>query len=504
MDGTGRVYSDLIYTNATSFAGEVAPWTKISSTSPFYYLCSKNYIIGGYNIGGRFSRTLTSLPSHDLVFLTFRSLAMDNWSTGDNVAITIGAKTYSIGGLVKGTLKKAVNCGGPGNAKTDFGEIKGKIQVFHNTSSVLVDFNPSIGNQGSFGFRELIIAFGYKTSSDKEYACFISVNSFALSTVCNCTDPLKYYDPITKTCIRCSSTCTGSCTDSATTQCVGCKTGYYYNGFTCLPCQTGCASCNSSSYCFVCNTGLYKYSNGSCGVCNAPMNISGVSCISICNSTSYLYWDRTCLTNCSLPLLTSYVGLDKLCVDPCIGSAYLYADSSCSTGCVLPYTNYTFKAKNFCANPCRGPGVYEYDNFTCGLTCPSPLIIIIMGTYNHCGVPCSAGLYRYQNGSCLPTCSLPFQVSIIQTYLFCNYICNLTQYLMTNNLYTCSATCSATYFTISQTSLYRSCTTLCPGAYTLRDLTCASSCNSPWISLTDPYLACETPCPNQGDYLMPD
>lgn len=140
------------------------------------------------------------------------------------------------------------------------------------------------------------------SSQDKCFSCTISDCLSCTETDCTLCSAGKGYDPISKTCVACSSTkylttgnspntcndCPNGCTScSSLTVCSSCEASYYLDGVcnfcdttngyyietstapeTCSQCGENCSICSSASTCNTCKENHFPVGDGSCVLCD--------------------------------------------------------------------------------------------------------------------------------------------------------------------------------------------------------------------------------------------
>ena len=77
--------------------------------------------MGGYNIGGTFTKTYTDLPPHNIILYSISFYMLDNWKNNDKFKFTLGSFTYQYGGVKSSDTWTSPLCGG---SSEDTGEVK--------------------------------------------------------------------------------------------------------------------------------------------------------------------------------------------------------------------------------------------------------------------------------------------------------------------------------------------------------------------------------------------
>ncbi|CAG9319790.1 unnamed protein product [Blepharisma stoltei] len=261
---------------------------------------------------------------------------------------------------------------------------------------------------------------------------------------CKCKEQF-YYENTTKLCQPCMENCL-TCFDASS--CTQCKSGYYYDGFSCLisscpngtyienntctDCIAPCATCYNSSFCYSCINPEIMVLNPTSGVCSCPSGQfydansqecssckspcstcfeSADFCLSCIDSTmDYDSTYGTCLCQVS-----KYLESEKCidCVSPCetcsssdfclscADSAMVYDEISGVCACPdKKYFNYSTKSCEDCEGICE-----KCLNSTFCLTCKDSTM-----TYNSTTGTCSCPSNYYFNKdslscqSCHETC----------------------------------------------------------------------------------------------------
>lgn len=479
------LYQDLFSTSSSGFSTEVASWGKSGSTSPFYSLCNSVPILGGYGIGGTFTRSYSSLPSHAAVMFSMSIYILDDWIYGDSLTINVEGFSFTLNqiGRSGSTSPYSANiCGNP--SYKDMGILKVRGQIFHSTNSLTITFTQSL-TQGntleSWGVRD--VSFRFLTSSSGVFnaACFITPSGTSASNPCSCNNFNQFSG---SGCNTCSSVCQG-CIATSTT-CLYCSVKYYFSGTSCVSCPSNCDYCSSSTICTQCSSGFYLLSNGQCSsTCPTPMTINAITntCTSPCSTGQYLYWDGSCAASCPTPLTIVTIGTNTLCNYTCLTTQFLYWDGSCGSTCASPLPSSVIVSRNLCNFPCSAPTSFLMTNQTCSSTCTSPFYQTIIKTKTICNNPCAAGLYYFQNASCLSSCPAPYITINISSVLYCNRPCTSGYFYYQDA--SCRTTCSSPYQNIT-INLISYCNSPCQASnYYYDNSSCLSSCPSPFSSSND-------------------
>lgn len=100
-------------------------------------------------------------------------------------------------------------------------------------------------------------------------------------------------------------------------------------------------------------------------------------------------------------------GNEKICDYPCDINDYLYFNGSCLSDCSLPFTLRLENSRQFCDFDCNSTA-YLYWDSSCVDECPSPLIAVTSPT-RRCHHPCPnySWYYNTKTGACTQSCSSP-------------------------------------------------------------------------------------------------
>lgn len=395
--------------------------------------------------GGTFTRAYSSLPSHNLIYFTLEVWFIDLLAFNslfdlyvDNVVIQSYDSTYYSSMTSSGMV-----CGSMLSDYTQ--KISGKIS--HNASTITITLDSLLSSSSSIylGFRNLYLLFETVSSPATSTCDFVPTYSTS-STSCTCS--AGQYDASGMSgCTSCNAACQ-TCSAGTNADCTSCAPGYSFNGQTCFQCDPSCSQCTDSAptSCIRCNSGEYLYWNGTCHTtCTYPLVNStdgdNLYCNLPCTNGDDWYANNTCHTGCSFPFVETSYGDLKECLFMCSSSQYLYWTNSCQAACPTSF-QYTIAGDNYCAFHCV-TNEYLYWNTTCYSTCDSPLLKSNDSQgYNWCNLPCSTGEFLYPNGSCKTQCAYSTPVTPDGVQL-CQYPCNYGEFTHDDN--SCSATCDSPY-----------------------------------------------------------
>jgi len=351
----------------------------------------------------------------------------------------------------------------------------------------------------------------YKDSNNECKACSSTCELCSGPADTQCTSCLSTSPYRNEEDSKCYQSCpTNTKLIEAESLCVkNCPTSYYVDGTTCKACNTSCLTCSGSAatQCLTCKSGFTITSTKTCirscetsqyvDANNACQNCS-TSCLT-CSGT-----DSTC-TSCASPNFLS----SSTCISACPTSTY--ADSSrackaCSTNC----QTCSGSASNECLT-CKTSTPY-LSSGACVATCPK---VVQNGT---CVDSCSSGYYRDGttcracNSACLE-CegSLSTNCTKCTGYLYksqCYTSCPSATYIVGKECFACNASCkSCTGSTASDcidcadTSPYlntesKQCVNFCTsGFYTYEaKKQCVRSCPSSSYVSGSACLACNENC----------
>ena len=542
----GFAVQELNSTNAC-FLSELVNYNAsvLVDTSLMYSICAKIYLLGGYNIlgsgnkgtaGQYFTRSFTSLPSHNMVYLSFTHWRIDSWDDPDYFDVGIGSKVFSAWKYPIGYWPQVNYCG---LAYADSPNYRIFARARHSLASLALNFtmrNDQGSDNEAAGFRDISLFFATTSSSVamNETMCVVSPITLP-GGQCDCLE--GQYMSINGSCLTCHSLCK-SCFDSSAADCYQCAKGASFNGTSCVQCDASCAVCTgpnanecvecvtgyvlyNSKYCIVaskinsplvivtnacnrnsstgiCDPGLFLYWDNSCSSsCVSPLTTISTSlpymqCNYICTSSQYLYWNGSCISTCGSPLVTSIIGSRNLCTYPCSASQYLNASGSCLNSCTYPMNIRTEVDKNYCDMPCQSSDYY-CNNVTCITSCPPPMIAKNINNVQICLNPCAINQYLYWNETCGSICNPPLIKTIVASHNLCMYPCSASQYLNASG----SCLTSCTYPMNIRTEVDKNyCDLPCQASeYYYNNVTCITSCPSPMKVITvDSAQICRKPC----------
>jgi proprotein convertase subtilisin/kexin type 5 len=263
-----------------------------------------------------------------------------------------------------------------------------------------------------------------------------------------------YLSSINQTCSPCASNC-AECYYFSGGTCLRCMPGYvYYNSSCvsscpsmhtsdangrCIPCPTGCTSCNTVGECYGCLTGLtltnlvckqncsdgMYLTSGSCVACNsACLTCNSSNACGRCANNLYLQTPGT--LNCAPTCPTKFfMDNSSFICTPCPPTCSSCISASQCTGCFSFSTNllYYYLYKGACLIRCPNGTYLDYqDNFikTCN-SCAFSCIQCFGPTVDQCN-ECLKG-YVLDMTSCVPNCTAGKWADNSSHCDLCNPIC---------------------------------------------------------------------------------
>lgn len=507
----GAEYRDLEY-SGSYFSTEVNSWGTSFGTKVTY--CYSTYLLGGYvawqNGGHWVQRSYSSLPSHNLVYISFRLYRIDSIDWNDLFRVWVDSNYWDM------TYMGSCCSNLCGNGWGDAWDLWVIIVVGHTSSSITITmynyFDEDYWNE-SPAIRDFTIVFKNNTGSEGTALYTRSGNNPPTQGSYSSCGPTTYQSG--GSCLSCHASCY-LCYGNTNLNCWRCSDGYYYQSGACLPCSGTCRTCTgpSSVQCtscwgtdylhpdnscrsgcglvasggppyvcscpggtyfqtdstcagcaytavsifgatckFACNSGNYYYANGSClSTCSSPgfsasSAYGNLYCNFACTSAQWYFANNTCLSTCPFPFTS--VGISSLyyyCHFPCTASQYYYLNRTCSNNCPVPFTAVSISVSNLCHFPC-GQDSYYFQNATCGASCPSPFIVFNITVSAYCYFPCTSSQFYFTNGTCGATCPSPYYSVSISVSNLCYFPCNQYQFYFANN--TCLNSCPHPFRTIN-------------------------------------------------------
>ena len=381
---------------------------------------------GLQNPTGYLERTYWNFATHDIIYFSMYIAAGGAWQAIDTLSIQFDDQTpwsFQLSGAIPSHITSTCI---PSNSNAMVNTVLGKI--FHQASSVTVrvSWNFQTGSSPApfIGIKELVMLFGFRTSSDIEgMKIGLADTSLTYSTLCS---NLQYWRTPNNDCQSCVPPCR-TCFGLTSSQCYSYAIFAGYDGTASFACSANCRICSGSAanQCNQCEPGYYLFPNGGCQAsCPSPKVTLSVGskhiCVNPCaSSNQFMLWNYTCVDSCDSPLVPSIDNLQKTCPYPCRLSihSYLYWNGSCLTTCPAPYSERNENNYRFC-DACQ-PDYYSYSNDACLPACPALFTSQTTGGSRFCLFPCPMSTFIYPDGSCSPTCTSPYCQTIADDYHIC-------------------------------------------------------------------------------------
>jgi len=133
---------------------------------------------------------------------------------------------------------------------------------------------------------------------------------------------------------------------------------------------------------------------------------------SLCASGFYQYSNGSCFNSCDFPFEAAMANGSALCLDKCfIENKVLKYDGTCLEKCESPLVS----SAGVCDKPCSDEGYFFYENGSCTEACPPPFVARVSDNIRECVAPCFGTLDYFYNQSqtCSPKCTSPHKSIIL-------------------------------------------------------------------------------------------
>ena len=391
---------------------------------------------GLQTLNGYFERTYTNLVSHDIIYFGFRIIVGGAWQSTHYFSVQFDNGTPKKFYLATAVQAPTIIC--------SLNHTIGTYVVgrrFHTANSLTMkvtwSFQGGLSPLPFIGMKDLRITFVNKTTSDIE-DIYLTTGNLTIPDSAACSGN-KYYNALTTSCASCNSACE-NCFGAAATQCYEFSWGSTYTGTVFTDCSGNCNLCGGTpSQCYLCWGGSYVLDTDH--VCKSSCTSPYVSmadgarnkCIRPCTAGQFMLYNETCVNSCGFPLIQGTDPQGSICSYPCGLSAnmFLYWNGSCLTNC--SYYQRENSDRRFC-DICP-PGLYMYDDGVCRAACS--LNSTTIGGSNFCssgGAPippplvapaaavssvCGSNEYLYPNASCSKFCPPSFIRKLQNGSSFC-------------------------------------------------------------------------------------
>lgn len=360
--------------------------------------------------------------------------------------------------------------------------------------------------------------------------CIVSPGCFEIDKNGFCLECFTGFYELNNLCYACHASC-ATCTDS--TNCLTCKSGYYWavaNGGLCSACPSGCATCDTAGVCSSCLSGYYLFQSN-CLAC--PTYCSGCS-------------DGSTCTACSQGILVS--NLCVLCTDTtyqgstgctsCVAANNFISCSQCADTYFLDANGVCQLCSSYISGAIRCSNqntptqcLYDYNTtlteryYLVGITCikNTKNCRKIADIYANCSV-CYDG-FIVSSGACVAcafTGCLPANSTVVSNVCTCT-VCSSGYYLVgaictpcsTANCASCpgntcascktgfffsTGTCSASTAANCLTASSASLCSVCLDSYYLGTNNLCYSCQAHCLKCTGRYTC--TQCNTAGGYYL--
>jgi len=336
----------------------------------------------------------------------------------------------------------------------------------------------------SFGFRNVSILFRSPNPPNSEVCDFVGLGSSTSSCLC----PVQTYNAAgSSSCTACATGCK-SCMGPALKDCTSCLPGYSFDGSQCFKCDASCSQCSgtAANQCIQCPPGKYLFYDNTCiSSCSSPLvpttTGSFSTCALPCGTSGFYLSNGTCATSCPSPFTSVTTNGVQYCNFPCSGSNFYYPDGSCQTSCSSPFTQVIKGVESYCQSPCASNEVY-FSNSTCGSSCPSPFTSTTTNGVQYCNFPCTYWFWNW-NSNCQPSCNSPLVKVLKGVERYCELPCPSGQWYYENA--TCASSCDYPFTQVTGADGVSYCNFMCSGTTSLDSSgNCQSSCSSPYTLVT--------------------
>ena len=513
----GFEIQDLYYNDAC-FSLDAANWSTpaIVSGQNTYSLCNDTYLMGGYDVlsgANQFNKSFTksylNLPTHSMIYFTISFWAIDSWNKDiDYFQVQFDSTIFTGWSSWNFDLFPEDICGNSNYGDLPNARLFGRVK--HSAASLVFsmisDLDQTSTNE-ALGFRNIDFLFVDSPTNLTEMMCGKASLAIGTSNECSCSE--GSYLNATSNCTNCHGSC-ASCFGFGSNYCFQCAEGYGFDGNNCIKCDASCGSCNgpTQDQCTTCASGYLLMNNNTCipqSECTYPLTVTGCGryCELPCLNNEWWYWNGSCISTCSSPLVQNTSGLAKTCVYPCSTSQILYWDGTCrnTTTCSYPLVQRIGSGKKYCDFKCNSTQ-FLYWNGSCLDTCQSPLVHKTYSNKDFCSYPCSTSQYLYYNGSCLDHC-LPYYTSRKEAgENYCDSYCSVSQFIAPNS--SCTSSCESPLRIVSNYS-GEFCIFPCDNSsnyYHPDTNTCDSFCSESSMVVNETYLSCVVPAAETQDQVV--
>ena len=399
----GYIMYDLEY-QGTEFDAEAASWSTnkdLVNSGVRTMQCGSDRVLGGTNIlagdsgnYGAWSKTYSSLPSHNTIYLKMKLYLVDFWGYwaidcfhvnfdgSDTSPWPIGTSYFGYQALNK--------WGNPSYKDLDPMMVYYTVPHTSNSLTFLVagGFQKDSTIQ-SIAIRDVTMTFVTETTVPSFSYCAVSGGWSLPNDVCGCGSGTTMSPANSGICTGCDSSCT-TCNGAGSSACTSCGTQKYLVNGACSPCHSTCLTCNGAALnrCTSCSSSKYL-SSGSCNNCDSSCSTcsgAGRTACASCQSSLVLVSGTCCSPTCATCSGTS----SSNCLS-CAAGKYLFISQcfSCDSSCLT----CSGGTRTSCVS-CQSPLVLA------GGACCDASCATCSGTSSTSCTSCASGKYL-SGGQCL-------------------------------------------------------------------------------------------------------
>ena len=315
--------SNLVDSDALASFWSITNPLSISSRT---FQCGQYYILGGYSLLGPntiIERTYNALPPHSYISYTLKGFQIDQWTLTDTITVYIDdAVIRTLSPYIDTSGSSTSYCGSPQADYKDYAIVGVQPHLARSLKLKYV-FSNSGYSSATYGIRGIAVLIRTVTPTVTSRVCHNAPAS--LSAPCNCYE--HQYTDSTGFAQNCDASC-GFCYGPGNGDCFACKSGYFFDGRSCLQCDPSCSSCSGprANECVTCLTGqLLQQDNNTCtNLCNPPYISQGNGdfkvCSPPCKSSEYISYDsagqivcqQSTLNSALTDAITSSVGTSQM------------------------------------------------------------------------------------------------------------------------------------------------------------------------------------------------